>query len=781
MQSFPTPSAAAAGTAFDPQREGGSALAPPFAMEIEGTLTGTPAAAAAAPMASLPIASSVIVNTRACVPDSHGSASKVQHRVFASPSCTAASLMQTTSCTLPSRKPRRLALASTTMPAVSHASQRSGSGSSEDALDTHTAMTPILSPSLGAEVRSLCPTHSCTYNVLQPSCDVANEGREPQHRCGCTRSWLSKGALTALAESRASIPLPSAPSHDGAAAVSDAGEVFACASALSVPATVPNLASTESAARRAQVSPSSLPPAVKPTDVPHAPLLGRENQANASPRCRCSMSNPSPPLVLSPFARRPSTPGRTVGACGPTRGTEPEVVHHHRFESAPPRMVAHELLSTRCTAELTMPVGLPTAHRRSLCVFGANVQGSFSLNEDGAESSGGGATTTAHTPLMLSDTSRATVFSGAAAATTTTTTNATPHRSTLLAATHRGSRASAPMQCTACFSSKIGSSVCASAAVAEAALLPTPSASPPHPPYAPSQATISERQSDRDEESAEVPAAAAALAAASAMRPVNRLLTGPVTGVRGEDLAWFMTPFCHVNAESNLAAAPLHLCACLATECNRVMRAVLRQEVWAQQTTTGREELWRQVAAHIFARCHNRGERLLEDAPARRRRAAAPCPEQGLLPRDAVLVTDDGNSSVGSGAAATVAIAEDTPTSQAFFLRLLRAPWLFMRCRRSAATPPEEPVTGAACSEAAGDERTEVAMESPAGMEATVGNATVEASVWTQPQWRLRRIDARASVPLPLGVSGPRLPSISSSSSLSYEAALLAAAREMSG
>ncbi|KAG5510226.1 hypothetical protein GH5_08333 [Leishmania sp. Ghana 2012 LV757] len=781
MQSSPTPSAAAAGTALDPQHEGGSALAPPFAMDIEGTLTGTPAAAAAAPMASLHIASSVTVSTRACVPDSHGSVSKVQHRIFASPSCTAASLLQTTSCTLPSRQPRRLALTSTTMPAVSHASQRSGSGNSEDALATHTAMPPILSPSLGAEVRSLCPTHFCTYIVLQPSCDVANEGRAPQHRCGCTRSWLSKGALTALAESRASNPLPSAPSHNGAAAVCDAGEVFECASALSVPATVPNLYSTESAARRARVSPSSLPPAVKPTDVPHVPLLGRENQANASPRCRCSMSIPSPPLVVSPFARRPSTPGRTVGACGPARGTEPEAVHHHRFESAPPRMVAHELLSTRCTAELAMPVGLPTAHRRSLCVFGANVQGSFSLNEDGAESSAAAAATTAHTPLMFSDTSRATVFSGAASATTTTTTNATPHRSTLLAVTHRGSRAFTPMQCTASFSSKIGSSVCASAAVAEAALLLTPSALPPHPPSAPSRATTSERQSDRDEESAEVPAAAAALAAASAMRPVNRLLRGPVTSVRREDLAWFLSPFCHVNAQSNLAAAPLYLCACLATECDRVMRAVLRQEVWAQETTTGREELWRQVAGHIFARCHNRGERLLEDAPAQRRRAAAPWPDQGLLPRDAVLVADVGNSSVGSGAAATVAIAGDTPSSQASFLRLLRAPWLFLRCRRGAVTPPEEPVTGAACSEAAGDERTEVAMESPAGMEAAVGSATVEASVWTQSQWRLRRIDAWASVPLPLGVSGPRLSSISASSSLSYEAALLAAAREMSG
>ncbi|KAG5483611.1 hypothetical protein CUR178_08278 [Leishmania enriettii] len=72
-------------------------------------------------------------------------------------------------------------------------------------------------------------------------------------------------------------------------------------------------------------------------------------------------------------------------------------------------------------------------------------------------------------------------------------------------------------------------------------------------------------------------------------------------------------------------------------------------------------------------------------------------------------------------------------------------------------------------------------MESPAGMEATVGSTTVEASVRTQPQWRLRRIDARASVPLSFGVSGPRLSSISASSSFSYEAALLGAAWEMSG
>ncbi|KAG5484484.1 hypothetical protein LSCM1_07854 [Leishmania martiniquensis] len=742
-------------------------MSPSCAMEAEGPLTGTPTAAA--PVGPLPIASAFIAPPLACAPEAHSSAGAGHRRVVAPPICTAASFMQPTSCTLSPRQLRKPALRPTTMSIAPHPSQRNGSDSSEDFLAVHTALPPKLSPSPGAEARSLSNEYSSAYNASLPSCGAVSGGVEPQHRCMRPSPCLPQGVLTALAESRTATSPPSAPSHEGAAVVCEADEIFARAPAVAVPASMASLASTESSTRHAQASPFPPLPAAEPTLSPHDPLPGRGSEGNTSPGCRCSMNIPSSRRARSSFARRPSAPGRCVVAHGPAQGTGQGLVHRLRSASAPPHTVVHELLSTRRTAEPAMPVALPAALRLASYLSGPSMQGFLSPNEDGADSTKGSATTTSEAPLMLPDTRRVTVFSGTAAVTTRTTATATPHTSPSLPATQRRRSASVPVRDTCSFSRKTGGSVCACLAAVEAEPLPKRSESLPHGLYAPSSATASEVRSRWDEDSAEAPFTAATTATGSA----NLLLMAPAVSVRREDLAWFLSPFRDVDAQSYLAAAPLHLHASLVAECARAMRAVRRQEVWAQHTTAGREELQRQVVARIFAKRFNRAEGILEDAPTRRRCLAAPWPKQELLSDHTVLVSGDRMNRAQSAAAANI------PPSQGFFLQRTRSPAAFTRCRRGTPELPEERAMENARLEAAGDVRAVAAVESCVAREATVGSVTVEASEWAQPQRWGSGIEARAAALLPPGLLRSRFSEDSSSCSLSYEAALLTAAQEM--
>ncbi|CBZ32447.1 hypothetical protein, unknown function [Leishmania donovani] len=784
MQSFNAPSAAVAGPEPASRQSSGATLPlspflpQSFSMESEGPLAGTPAAA---PGTASAMARTVTSNAPTCMSAAHAFASAAQHCAFVSLSSAATSHAASTSPTLPPRRPRKLALASAHMLALPHGSHGNGSGSGEDLLSEHTATPPTPSPALDADASRLCDMHSFPGDEPRPSNDPAHGGFEPHHRRMHALPRLSEGALSAPAESRTANPLPSAPRQADVGAISDAEDAAVRAYTMSVSATAATLASTRSPARRASVPPPPPAPAFETPAVSTSPPLTKDNQDNLSPSYSCSVSIPSPSPAFSPFTHQPSLPlSPAIAACCPARGTEQKAVQRHQSQSAPPRTVVHKLLSAGCTAEPDMPVVLPAARRRSSYVSGSTMLGSFCLTEDGVESSDGGATATVDTPLMRSNTSRATTFSGAAAAAAMTTASATPYTSPSPTAAQRFRSASALMRYASTFSTKDDSSVNASA-TAEAALLSTPSQSPPRPPCALSTAMASEMQSGRDKDNGEVTATAPAVAVTSAMPSTYRLLTAPATGARSEDLSWLLPSFSDGNAQISLAAAPQRLHSCLATECDRAMRAMQRQELWAEQTAAGREELRRQVEGHVVAKYHNRSEGLCKDASAWRLPQEAPCPEQQLLSDKAVLVLDDGRSSARSAAAKTIAVAGDAPPSLALFPRLISTSLSCMGLRRGTATQPEVHASTSTRSKPAEDEQDAVAVGSPVENEDLEDSAIFEKSGLAESQRRPSGSEAAASVPLPPGAPRSRASVSFLGSSLSYEAALLSAAQEMSG
>lgn len=668
------------------------------------------------------------------------------------------------------------------MVVLPHGSHRNGSGSGEDLLSEHTATPPTPSPALDADPSRLCDMHSFPDGEPWPSNDPAHGGFGPHHRHMHTLPRLSEGALSAPAESRTADLLPPAPRQGDVGAISDAEGAVVRAHTLSVSATAATLASTRSPARRASVLPPPPSPTFESPAVPTSPPLTKDNQDNMSPSYSCSMSIPSPSPAFSPFTQQPSPPlSPAIVACCPARGTEQKAVQRQRSESVPPSAVAHKLLSTGCTAEPDMPVVHPAARRRSSYVSGSTMLGSFCLTEDGVESSDGGATATADTPLMRSNTSRATAFSSAAAAAAMTTTSATPYTLPSPTTTQRCRSASAMMRYASTFLSKDGSSVDASAAAAEAALLSTPSQSTTHPPCALSSAVVSRMQNDRDKDNGEVAATVPAVAVTPAMPSTYHLLTAPATGARSDDLSWFLPSLPDGHAPSFLAEAPQHLRAYLAAECDRAMRAVQRQELWAGQTAAGREELRRQVEGHIVAKHHNRAEGLRKDASAWRLPLEALWPEQPLRSNKAVLVLDDGKSSARSAADTTIAVAGDALPSLALFPRLMSTSLPCMEFRRGTATQPEVHTSTPTRTEPAGDEQDAVAVGSPVEKGDVEDSAIFEKSGLAESQGRPSRSEAAASVPLPPGAPRSRASVSFLGSSLSYEAALLDAAQEMSG
>ncbi|CBZ24638.1 hypothetical protein, unknown function [Leishmania mexicana MHOM/GT/2001/U1103] len=784
MQPSNAPSAAVAGPASASQESSGATLPlspllpKSFTMEREGPLAGTPAAA---PVTASSVARTVTWNAPTCMSDAHDSVSAAQHRVFVSLPSAVTSHAASTSPTLPPRRPRKLALASAHMLVAPQGSHGNGGGSSEDLLSEHTATPPAPSHSLDADTSRLRDMHNVPDGERQPSNGPAHGGLGPHHRRMHTLPWLSEGALSAPAESRTANLLPPAPRQVDAAAISDAEDAVVRARALSVPATAGALASTRSSARRASVPSPPPSPEFETPAVPSSHPLTKENQDNLSPSYGCSMSIPSSSLAVSPFTHQSSSPSPTIVACCPARGgTGQKAVQRHQSQSAPPSTVACRLLSTGCTAGSDMPVVLRAGRRHSSYVSRRTMLSSFCLTEDGGESSEGSATATADTPLMRSNTNRAAAFSSAAAAAAAAMTmaSATPYASPSLNATQRCRSASALMRCASSFSNRDDSSVNASAA--EAALLSTPSKPPPCPSCALFSAVVSEMQNDRGKGNGEVAATAPAVVVASGMPLSHRLLTAPATGARGEDLSWFLPSFSDGNAQGSLAAAPQHLRACLAAECDSAMRAMQRQEVWAEQTAAGREELRRQVEGHIVAKHHSQAEGLCEDASAWRLPQEAPWPEQQLLSGEAVLL-DDAKSSACSAAATTIAVAGEAPPSPALFRRLISTPLPCMGFRRGTATQPEVHALMSTRSEPAEDDQDAVAVVSPVERKDVEDSAIFEKSGLAESQRRPSRGEAAASVPLPPGAPRSRASVSFLGSSLSYEAALLAAAQEMSG
>ncbi|CAJ1019330.1 hypothetical protein Q4I32_001894 [Leishmania shawi] len=706
-----------------------------------------------------------------CMSDAHDSASAAQHHVFLSLPFTAIFHPLSVLPTLRRRRLPKLALSSAHMPSILPVSQGNGSGSSEALLLAHTSTPPTSFLPLGAEALRLFDMHSFNDNGSQPSSDPASEGVESHHRGVRTLQWLSEGALAAPAESPTANVLPSAPSHDDVSGLSDATDAAVRASHFFVPTAATTLASTESPARCVGVLSSPLPPAFALPIVLPATPLGKDNLSCPSHSYSCSMSIPSSQLAFSPFPHRLSTLRPTMVACDLAHGIEQEAVQRRHSQSALPNTVAHELLlSTGCTAEPAMSAVLSAARRNSSYISGTTMQGSFSITEDGVGGSDGGVTATAETPLMQFNTSRGTTFSGIVASTATTTASTTPYTSPSLTATRRCSSASALMEHTATFLNKNCISVNAgAAAAAEAALLSTPSQSPLCPPYAFS-ATASEMQSNGNEDNGEAAATAVSMAVGSAIPSVCRLLTAPATGARREHLFWCPSSSSDVNLQSRRTA-----------EYDKAMRAVQRQEVWAEKTTAGREELRRQLEAHVFAKHHHWAERLCKDAPARQLLLTPSLPEQKLLSAEVVLISDDGKSSAHSTAAATaITIAGGIPPPPASFPPLIGTPLSFMGCGRDTATLPKVHVPRSTPSEAPGDEQDAASVGSPVEREDVESSAVDEEAGLTQPQWRPSRGEARDSALLPLDTPRSRVSVSSWGSSLSYEMALLAAAR-MSG
>ncbi|KAL0528417.1 LOW QUALITY PROTEIN: hypothetical protein Q4I28_001797 [Leishmania naiffi] len=703
-----------------------------------------------------------------CMSDAHDSASAAQHHVFLSLSFTAIFHTLSMPPTLRRRRLPKLALLLSTH--ACHPASISGKrGSSEALLPAHTSTPPTSFLLLGAEALRLFDMHSFTDNGSQPSSGPASEGVESHHRGVRTLQWLSEGALAAPAESPTANVLPSTPSHDDVSGLSDATDTAVRASHFFVPTAATTLASTESPARCVDVLSSPLPPAFALPIVLPATPLGKDNLSCPSPSYSCSMSIPSSPLAFSPFPHRLSTLRPTMVACDLAHGIEQEAVQRRQSQSALPNTVAPELLlSTGCTAEPVMSAVLSAARRTSSYISGTTMQGSFSLTEDGVGGSDGGATATAETPLLQFNTSRGTTFSGIVASTATTTASTTPYTSPSLTATRRCSSASALMEHTTTFLNKNCISVNAGAA-AGAALLSTPQ-SPLCPPYAFS-ATASEMQSNGNEDNGEAAATAVSMAVGSAIPSVYRLLAAPATGARREHLSWCPSSSSDANLQSKRTA-----------EYDKAMRAVQRQEVWAERTTAGREELRRQLEAHVCAKHHHHwAERLCKDAPTRQLLLTPSLPEQQLLSAEVVLVSNDGKSSAHSTAAATaITIAGGILPPPASFPRLIGTPLSFMGCGRDTATLPKVHVPRSTPSEAPDDEQDAASVGSPVEREDVESSAVDEAAGLTQPQWRPSRGEARDSALLPLDTPRSRVSVSSWGSSLSYEMALLAAAR-MSG
>ncbi|GET86782.1 hypothetical protein, unknown function [Leishmania tarentolae] len=664
-----------------------------------------------------------------------------------------------------------------------HGSQGNVSVSEEDLLSEHTATSPTPSPSLDVAPSRLCDMHAFTHGGLQPISDPVHESLAPHYRRVHTLLRLSEGALSAPAESQTTNLQPSALRQVDSAAVSDPEDALGHAYVLPVSAIAVTRASTKSPVRRSSVLPPSPPSALKIPCRPAAAPLTKNNQDNASPTYGCSMSIPSPSPACNPVTHRSSPPSSIMVACCSARGTEPEAVQCHQSQCAPPRTVAHKLLLTGCAADPGMPAVLSKA-RRSSYVSGSTMLGSSCFTGDGVESSDGGATATADTPLTRSNTSRVTSFSGAAVDPAINMANATRYTPPLLTATQQCRSVSARSRHTSSFSNKDDTSANASAsasAVAEAALLPTPSHSPLRPPCAFSSVMASEPQVDMDTDNAEASVTAPAVAVASAMPSTCCLFTGPETSARRKDHSWFLPSFRDGSTHSSLSAAPQHLRACLTDECDRAIRALQRQEVWAGNTAAGREELRRQVEGHIVAKYNSCADELRDDGSAWKLPLEAPLPGQQLISEKPALALGDDKISARSDAAKAIAVATEALPSPAFLPQLIGTPVSFTGLRRGTTTQPQVPTSASTRSEPL-CEQNAVSVESFMERDAVEESCMLEKSglacFQQQPSHPSK---AMASAQLPRGAPHTRTSVRFLGLSLSYEMALLAAAQEMSG
>ncbi|KAG5509845.1 hypothetical protein JKF63_07490 [Porcisia hertigi] len=488
------------------------------------------------------------------------------------------------------------------MSLVSDVSKGSLIGSDEGLPAKHPGTPPASHCTCSLEATGQRATASSTEKGLQLLSNSVHEAAELHQWPLRPLPWLSESELASPAELWTGNSPSSAPSYNNAASIADGEHIPGCTATLAVSVPLMTLESTRSLARCVgAVSPS--PPSLESLAL-STPLPSSKGGADkVNPSYGCGAGGRPPATALGTATHRSSTPLHAPVGCVAEQKAELEAMQPPQPPSTQLGAVVHKLLSTERAVEPTLPVALRAARHDTSYVYGTTMQDSFSPNDDCVGSSEGGATATTESPLMRSNTSRA--------ATTTTTTSsagvttATAHTLSIPSpsktATLCGSGASAPARYTTTFPNKASGSANGSAAVAEAALLFTSLQSPPRLPNAFLFATAAALNNDLDEDRGDTAPTAAAIAVAASMPPTYCLPTAPATDAQEKQPYSSLSCWLDVSNESVLSAVSPDLRACLSAECDRAVRAVQRQEVWAEETHAGRERLRLQIEMHTLA------------------------------------------------------------------------------------------------------------------------------------------------------------------------------------